>query len=886
MKERCYFIIGFPVGHKWHGKNVKPRNQRSGPTAHNVEVIQSPVQPTAITKTTPVDGPTFTTEEYNELMAMLCNKKGNSQPLAHATGIITPTCNITQHDPHSTLYWIVDSGATDHISHSAPTHNQTATHHEFVSLPNGEQTAIRNIGSMNLSPDLSLDGVLHVQKFCVNLLSDVDTKKTIGLGKHFDGLYYLTPTQNPYLATHKGYCVFDLETKKFFVSRDVIFHEHSFPFSPSSPNPPTDQPILPTPPTTSDLFFLPGLVSPSPHSPRLPSLDPAHSDQPTSQPDTIPDPNSPISTPPLTSLDGGSGSPIPGLTSPSIAQPSSSLEPSQPHPPPLDSSSLPRRSARVPRPPSYLRDYEAHHTALLTPGVASSSTSGTRYPLHQYVSYSGLSPAYRNYVCNISRLVEPSSYEHACHDPQWVAAMNSELQALEDSHTWSLVPLPPGHRPIGSKWIFRIKYHYDGSIDRYKARLVAQGFNQREGIDFTDTFAPVAKLITVRCLLTVAAARQWSLHQMDVQNAFLHGDLHEEVYMLPPPGSRRQGEQQVVCRLHKSLYGLKQAPRSWFGKFSSTICGIGFKQSRADYYTFTQVHGSSLTIILLYVDDMIITGNDDEVICKLKHFLGSQFRIKRSRTLKYFLGVEVARSKTGISICQRKYTLDILEEAGLLGAKPAKVPMDPDITLSSTVNTLSQFMQEPKCQHLDAVNRLLHYLKGAPGQGLLFSTQNKLNLIGYCDADWARCPMTRWSVTGYCIFLGNALVSWKSKKQVTIARSSAEAEYRSMAAATCELTWLRYLLHDLRVTHAEPAKLFCDNQAALYIAANPVYHEQTKHIELDCHTVRERIERGEIKTGYVQTGEQIADLFTKPLRAPAFCSLLGKLGVINIHLPT
>ncbi|CAL2277125.1 unnamed protein product [Prunus armeniaca] len=998
-------------------------------TAHNIEAIQSTVQPTAITKTTPVDSPTFTTEEYNELLTMLRNKKGNSQPLAHATGIITPTCNIAQHDPHSMLYWIVDSGATDHISHSAPTHNQTATHHEFVSLPNGEQTAIRNIGSMHLAPDLTLDGVLH----------DVDTKKTIGLGKHFDGLYYLTPTQNPHLATHvrrtsmlwhqrlghpsstplhslsktipeimfhseqicdvcplakqtrlpftsssiktvapfdlihcdiwgphntrthsgaryfltivddftrftwvhlmnfksdtqtilksffswvttqfnrpiktlrsdngseflsmrpffldhgtnfqhsctytpqqngvverkhrhllnighalrfqanlplqfwgdslqtacylinrlptpllshktpyerlhgkspvyshlrvfgclcyathlnpthkfdtrarrclflgyplrqKGYCVFDLETKKYFVSRDVIFHEHSFPFSHSPSSPPTDQPILPTPPTTSDLLFLPGPMSPGPHSPHLPPLGPAHFDQQISHSDTLPNPTSPISTLPLPSLDGDSGSPIPDLTSLSTDQPSSSLEPSQPHPPPPDSSSLPRRSVRVPRLPSYLRDYEAHHTALLMPGVASSSTSGTRYPLHRYVSYSGLSPAYRNYVCNISRLVEPSSYEQACHDPHWVAAMNSELQALEDNHTWSLVPLPPGHRPIGSKWIFRIKYHSDGSVDCYKARLVAQGFNQREGIDFTDTFAPVAKLITVRYLLTVAAARKWSLHQMDVQNAFLHGDLHEEVYMLPPPSSRRQGEQQVVCRLHKSLYGLKQAPRSWFRKFSSTICGIGFKQSRADYSLFTQVHGSSLTIILLYVDDMIITGNDEDVICKLKHFLGNQFRIKDLGPLKYFLGVEVARSKTGISICQRKYTLDILEEAGLLGAKPAKVPMDPDITLSSTgellkdptryrrlvgkliyltitrpeityaVNTLSQFMQEPKRQHLDAVNRLLHYLKGVPGQGLLFSTQNKLNLIGYCDANWARCPMTRRSVTG------------------------------------------------------------------------------------------------------------------------------------------
>ncbi|XP_021817980.1 uncharacterized protein LOC110760102 [Prunus avium] len=247
---------------------------------------------------------------------------------------------------------------------------------------------------------------------------------------------------------------------------------------------------------------------------------------------------------------------------------------------------------------------------------------------------------------------------------------------------------------------------------------------------------------------------------------------------------------------------------------------------------------------------MIITENDEEAICKLKHFLGSQFRIKYQGPLRYFLGVEVARSKSGISICQRKYTIDILAEAGLLGAKPAKVPMDHDLVLLSTgellkdptryrrlvgkliyltitrleityaVNTLSQFMQVPRHQHLDAAYRLLHYLKEAPGQGLLFPSQNQLKLIGYCDADWARCPITRRSVTGYCIFLGNALVSWKSKKQVTVARSSAEAEYRSMAA-----TWLRYLLQDLRVDHSEPAKLFCDNQAALYIAANPVYHE-------------------------------------------------------------
>ncbi|CAL8122960.1 unnamed protein product [Prunus armeniaca] len=479
--------------------------------------------------------------------------------------------------------------------------------------------------------------------------------------------------------------------------------------------------------------------------------------------------------------------------------------------------------------------------------------------------------------------------------------MNSEITALEENNTWSLVPLLAGHHPIGCKWVFNIKYNSDGSIERYKARLVAKGFTQREGIDYTETFAHVAKLITVHCLLTIASIHNGPLHQMDVHNAFLHGDLHEEVYMLPPPRYRRQGE-HTVCRLHKSLYGLKQASRSWFRKFSSAIQNIGFFQSKAYYSMFTQTHGKSFTVILLYVDDMIITGNDDDAIRDLKHFLSTCFQIKDLGPLKYFIGVEIARSKYSISFCQRKYTLDILEDAGLLGAEPEKIPIEANVALMPTG---SDPLKDPTCYRrligkliyltitrpeiTYAVNtltrRLLHYLKGAPGQGLLFSLNGPLYLIAYCDADWARCPFTRSSVTGYCIFLGRSLISWKSKKQVIVSRSYAEAEYLSMAATTCELTWLRYLLQDLQVEHRQPATLLCDNKATLHIATNPVYHERTKHIELDCHTVRERIQNGEIQTAHVQTTHQVADIFTKLQPAPLFQSYLGKLGV-DIHTPT
>ena len=292
-----------------------------------------------------------------------------------------------------------------------------------------------------------------------------------------------------------------------------------------------------------------------------------------------------------------------------------------------------------------------------------------------------------------------------------------------------MVPLPVGHKPIGCKWVYKIKYRSDGTIERYKARLVAKGCTQVEGIDYKETFSPTAKLTTLRCLLTVAVARQWFTHQLDVQNVFLHGDLHEEVYMQPPPGLRRQGE-NIVCRLNKSLYGLKQASRNWFFTFSEAIKQAGYQQSKADYSLFTKVQGTSFTAILIYVDDILLTGNDLQEIKNLKRFLLERFRIKDLGDLKYFLGIEFLHSKKGIFMSQRKYAIDILQDAGLLGTRPDKFPMEQNLKLTPTdgellndptkyrrlvgrliyltvtrpdivysVRTLSQFMHEPQKPH-------------------------------------------------------------------------------------------------------------------------------------------------------------------------------------------
>ncbi|XP_035541476.1 uncharacterized mitochondrial protein AtMg00810-like [Juglans regia] len=403
---------------------------------------------------------------------------------------------------------------------------------------------------------------------------------------------------------------------------------------------------------------------------------------------------------------------------------------------------------------------------------------------------------------------------------------------------------------------------------------------------------------------------------MDVNNAFLYGDLDEEIYMRLPPG-HPSSSLNKVCRLQKSIYGLKQALRQGNPKLSSSLIEFGFVQSKADYTLYTKTTTTSFIALLVYVDDIILMSSDPQSTFVVIGFLETKFKIKDLGSLKYFLGIEVGCTKGGIQLCQRKYALDILSKIGLLVAKPSNLPMEPNVKfskdegelfkdpalyrrligklpyltntwqdLSQSLHLLNQFKEAPRDPHFNAVLKVIRYVKGTPGQGLFFPANSKMELVAYSDASWANCPEMRRSTTGFCVFIGISLVSWKYKKQTTVSRSSAELEYRVMASVFCELTWIRYFLADLKVLILNLATLYCDNLAAIHIAANLVFHKRTKHIELDCHLIRDKITEGQVVTTHVFSHSQLADLFTKPLHSPAFTRHLSKMGVTNIYSPS
>ncbi|RVW38886.1 Retrovirus-related Pol polyprotein from transposon TNT 1-94 [Vitis vinifera] len=439
--------------------------------------------------------------------------------------------------------------------------------------------------------------------------------------------------------------------------------------------------------------------------------------------------------------------------------------------------------------------------------------SCTQHPIGNFISYDKLSPTFRAFTSSITDIQVPQNIQEAFKYPKWKAAVDEEVRALEKN---------------------------DGNVDRYKARLVAKGFTQSYGIDYQETFAPVAKLNTVRVLLSLAANLDWSLHQLDVKNAFLNGDLEEEVYMDIPAGLETTSNFNKVCRLRKSLYGLKQSPRAWFERFTKVVKGYRFVQCQSDHTLFVKhFPEGKLAIIIVYVDDIILIGDHEEKIDLLKKLLTKEFEIKDLGNLKYFLGMEIARSKKGIVVSQRKYVLDLLNETGILGCKPTETPMDTTVKLEESDGSAP--VDKGRYQRL--VGKLIYLSHTRPD-------------IGF---------------------------SVVCKKQSVVARSSAEAEFRAMAQGICEGIWLNRLLEELRVPLKHPMVLYCDNQAAISIAKNPVHHDRTKHVEIDRHFIKEKIEEGVFKVSYTPTNCQTADILTKALARVNFEDLTEKLGMINIY---
>jgi histone deacetylase 1/2 len=509
---------------------------------------------------------------------------------------------------------------------------------------------------------------------------------------------------------------------------------------------------------------------------------------------------------------------------------------------------------------------------------------------------------------------EPRSLDEAFRDKNWCMAMESEHQALLKNQTWHLVPRPKGKNVTGCKWVYKVKRKADGSIDRYKAHLVAKGFKQRYGLDYEDTFSPVVKAATIRLIMSIAVSRGWSLRQLDVQNAFLHGILEEEVYMDQPPGYADKVHPGYVCKLDKALYGLKQAPRAWYARLCKRLQLLGFIPSKADTSLFHYSWGNHSLFVLVYVDDIIVANSSQDATDALLRDLQKDFALKDLGDLHYFLGIEVKKSSEGLVLMQERYATDVLSRSGMDKAKPVETLlstaeklslsdgeklgsedstrfwsivgalqyltlMRPDI--SYAVNKVCQFLHAPTSVNWSAVKRILRYVRGTVKFGLKIRKSKSMLVSAFLDADWAGDVDDRRSTGGFAVYLGENLVSWTARKQATVSRSSTEAEYKALANATTELMWVQKLLTELRIPHPPAARLWCDNLGAKYLSANPVFYARTKHIEIDFYFVRERVAQKLLDIRFINTGDQVANGFTKPISVAKLQKFRHNLNLVS-----
>ncbi|GJY55715.1 ribonuclease H-like domain-containing protein [Tanacetum coccineum] len=427
----------------------------------------------------------------------------------------------------------------------------------------------------------------------------------------------------------------------------------------------------------------------------------------------------------------------------------------------------------------------------------------------------------------------PRSYLHALRDPHWYKAMVDEYNALISNRTWALMPRPANVNVVRSMWLFRHKYNVDGSLSRYKARLVTNGHNQQQGIDCDETFSPVVKPATIRTVLSLAVTRDWTIHLLVVKNAFLHGQLSETVYM------------------HQPL---------WF-----------VDSTHPDY-------GSDIAYLLLYVYDIVLTASSTVLLQRIITLFHGEFAMNDLGSLNYFLDTESKLGSNGDPIS------DPTLYRSLAGALQYLTFTRPDI--SYAVQQICLYMHDPRDPHFNALKRILRYVRGTLDHGLQLHVSSASQLTAFTDADWVGCPVTRRSTSGYCVFLGDNLLSWSAKRQVTLSRSSAEAEYRGVVNVVAETAWIRNLLLELHAPLTIATLVYCDNVSVVYLSTNPFQHQHTKHIEIDIHFVPDYVASRQVRVLHVPSRFQYADIFTKGLQTALFLEFHSSLNVRRPPVPT
>ena len=542
---------------------------------------------------------------------------------------------------------------------------------------------------------------------------------------------------------------------------------------------------------------------------------------------------------------------------------------------------------------------------------------------------------------------DPLTYKAAMSSAErasWCRAMDSEMASIDKAGTWTLVSSPPGRTAIGCKWVYKTKRGADGRVVKYKARLVAKGFLQRYGVDYDETYAPVARYPSVRAIVALAAHHGFELHQMDVKSAYLHGELEEDIYMQQPVGYVMAGREQLVCKLRKALYGLKQAGRTWHTKIDIVLQRQRFTALDADHCIYVREQDACVTIIALYVDDLLIACSELAHLTRVKRALTEQFEMEDLGEASFLLGIDIRRDRARrtISLGQSAYVTALLERHGMSDCKPCSTPTAKDFIatvvkpaaavqskeadsevpaaageaptavvaapvaaavvdtvdrqsaireyqaiiggvmfamictrpdIAYAVNSLAQFASDPSPVHVQALKRVLRYLRGTVHRRITYTgtgaPDSQPRLTGYSDASWGGGAGCR-SVTGYAFMLAGGVISWQSARQKTVALSTVEAEYMATAAAVKEAIWWRSFFSGLGHDTSRPTALRSDNQGSIALAHNPDHHARTKHIDIRYHFIRQHVADKTIVLTFVGTEAMVADIFTKPLEYVAY----------------